>query len=167
MTDRVEQTAYHEAGHAAMWRRWGRFEFAKNGYTLITESGYGRTGTTRQAFGPPRPPVRPPATHELCLIVIAGRAAETIQYPESDELLLRWGSDEEQLRESLIELHGLELSESSIAERMAALLDEACLILREDWAGVRALAEHLATLSDPIGLDGAAALRIMDDALSG
>ena len=87
MPDILERAACHEAGHAATHRHFGR----RISYIFITPDGSGITSITQsvQGVGAPRQPAPMVPDHAQLVAVMAGRAAEAIQYPAlpRDELV--------------------------------------------------------------------------------
>jgi hypothetical protein len=160
----VERAAYHEAGHVAIWRRFKRQEFSQHGYVFMTKSGEGQTGIHQ----PDHVPQTCFPADQKCLLAIAGRAAEQIQYPKllHEEVISLSILDGQEARELIRELCVSDLSEDGIVAQLAAFLEQARSILLEDWPAVRALAERRASLCDPIGVMGFDALRLMDEALA-
>lgn len=157
------RAAYHEAGHAVVWRHFDR----RISFIVITEAGNGLTSITRsvQYVGPPRPPEPVPADHPQCVVALAGRAAETIRYPglQRAELVELSGSDQAQAAGLIRELRGSSISDNEISAEIAALEAEGLQILGQEWAAVEALAAAL--LAHPEhALDGDEAVRVMDDA---
>jgi Peptidase family M41 len=148
----VERTAYHEAGHAVVLRRFKRQDF-EHGYItiIVTQSGEGLTQTFQPTHGLQTPPL---THHETCLLALAGRAAEEIQFPE-----LSYGAAQLSLgdEELIDQLSSDDLSENDIN----ALLDEVKMVLHDDWPAVRMLAKRLFIARN---LDGVDALRLMDEA---
>jgi hypothetical protein len=160
----LERAAYHEAGHAAIWRHFGRpFSFV-----LITKDGNGLTSITRsvQFVGPPQAPEPIPVDHAELVAAMAGRAAEAIRYPylPRDELERLSASDEQRARKLIREFYGSPLSEDQVTARVVELEAEATQILRGVWLAVEALAAALMAHPDH-DLDGDDALRVMDAAL--
>ena len=116
----LERAAYHEAGHAVVWRHFDR----RISFIVITEAGNGLTSITRsvQYVGPPRPPEPVPADHPQCVVALAGRAAETIRYPglQRAELVELSESDQAQAAVLIRELRG-SISDNEISAEIAAL----------------------------------------------
>jgi hypothetical protein len=161
--DSLERAAYHEAGHAAIWRHFGRpFSFV-----LITEDGNGLTSITRsvQFVGPPQPPRAIPVDHAQLVAVMAGRAAEAIRYPDllRDELERLSSSDERRARGLIREFYGSDISEDQVDTRLVELEAEATQILQGEWMAVEALAAALIAHPNH-DLDGDDALRVMNAA---
>jgi hypothetical protein len=79
MPDILERAACHEAGHAVTHRHFGR----RISFVFITPDGSGITSITQsvQGVGKPRQPAPTVPDHAQLVAVMAGRAAEAIQYP--------------------------------------------------------------------------------------
>jgi hypothetical protein len=165
MPDILERAACHEAGHAATHRHFGR----RISYIFITPDGNGITSITQsvQGIGGPRQPLPMVPHHAQLVAVMAGRAAEAIQYPflPRDELVRLSKSDEEKARDFVHELYGSGLSDDQVTAYVDAAEAEASQILRGAWLAVVALAETLQSQIVACGLDGDEAMTIMDDAL--
>src|ERR1700730_8795302 len=165
MPDILERAACHEAGHAVSHRHFGR----RISFIFITPDGSGITSITQsvQGVGKPRQPAPTVPDHAQLVAVMAGRAAEAIQYPAlpRDELVELSKSDEEQARDFVRELYGSSLSDNQVTGYVDAAEVEASQILRGAWPAVVALAETLQFRLLACGLDGDEAMTIMDDAL--
>lgn len=160
-----ERAAYHEAGHAVILRRFRRNEF-QHSHIILTASGEGLI----QSFQPTHNvPATPPLTdHQKCLVAMAGRAAEQIQYPELsyDEVNQLSLGDEEWAQELIRQSSEDNISDDDIPVRTISLLNEAREILYEDWAAVLSLVDRLImSPAQTVCLDGGDALRLMDAAL--
>jgi hypothetical protein len=164
MPDILERAAFHEAGHAVTHRHFGSLI----SFIFITPDGSGITSITQsvQGVGKPRQPAPIVPDHAQLVVVMAGRAAEAIQYPAlpRDELVELSKSDEEQARYFVRELYGSSLSDNHVTGYVDAAEVEASQILRGAWPAVVALAETLQSRV-PVGLDGDEAVTIMDDTL--
>jgi hypothetical protein len=106
-----------------------------------------------------------PIMHKL-VAVMAGRAAEAIQYPAlaREELIRLSKSDEEKARDFVRHLYGGHLSDGEVTAYVDAAEAEATQILRSGWPAAVALAEALQSRVLACGLDGDEAMTIMDDA---
>jgi hypothetical protein len=72
-----KRAAYHKAGHATILRRFNRQEFQYS-HIILTKDGHGRTETFQPVYAK-----SPSLTgHQMCLLAMAGRAAEQIRHPE-------------------------------------------------------------------------------------
>jgi hypothetical protein len=165
MPEILERAARHEAGHAVTHRHFGR----RISFIFITADGSGITSITQsvQGVGKPRQPTSMVPDHAQLVAVMAGRAAEAIQYPAlpRDELVRLSKSDEEKARDFVHELYGSSLSDDQVTAYVDAAEAEAFQILRAAWPAVIALAETLQSRLLACGLDGDEAMTIMDDAL--
>ena len=164
--DILERAACHEAGHAVTHRHFGR----RISYIFITPDGNGITSITQsvQGVGGPRQPAAMVPDHAQLVAVMAGRAAEAIQYPAlpRDELVRLSKSDEEKARDFVHEVYGGSLSDDEVTAYVDAAEAEASQILCGAWPAVVALAETLQSRMLACGLDGDEAMTIMDDAVS-
>ncbi|MGC2414960.1 MAG: hypothetical protein WA459_19955 [Stellaceae bacterium] len=169
----LERIAYHEAGHVAVRRNFERAIFLERGYVLIDSvGGYGQTGLNSGNLwgGRSDPPL---IDHPSIVTAMAGRAAEAIRYHDSshvESVALSAGSDEPLARCYIRILHGHNLSDDDIADKIREAEAEASRIVRGVWDGVKALAETLLTRlktgrDDNAELTGAEALHVMDTAL--
>jgi hypothetical protein len=165
MPDILERAAYHEAGHAVAHRHFGR----RISYIFITPDGSGITSITQsvQSLGGPRKPAPMVPDHAHLVAVMAGRAAEAIQYRTlpRDELLRLSESDEKRAYDFVRELYGSSLAAAHVTACVDAAEAKASEILRAAWPAVVALAETLQSRLLSCGLDGDEAMTIMDNAL--
>ena len=162
--DILERAARHEAGHAVTHRHFDR----RISFIFITADGSGITSVTQsvQGVGKPRQPTPMVPDHAQLVAVMAGRAAEAIQYPTlpRNELVELSKFDQQKARDFVRELYGSSLSDEQVTAYVDAAEVEASQILRGAWPAVVALAETLQSRVPACGLDGEEAMTIMDDA---
>ena len=165
MSDIVERAAFHEAGHAVTLRHFGH----RISYIFITLDGNGITSVTQsvQGVGAPMQPTPMNPDHAQLVAVMAGRAAEAIQYPAlpREELVRLSKSDEEKARDFVHSLYGSKLSDEEVTAYVDAAEADATEILLNGWPAVVALAKALQSAVLACGLDGDEAMTIMDAAL--
>jgi hypothetical protein len=164
MPDILERAACHEAGHAVTLRHFGH----RISYIFITLDGNGITSVTQsvQGTGTPTQPTPMTPDHAQLVAVMAGRAAEAIQYLAlpREELVRLSKSDEEKARDFVHSLYGSNLSDEEVTAYVDAAEAEASEIVRSGWPAVVALAEALQSAVLECGFDGDEAMTIMDDA---
>jgi ATP-dependent Zn protease len=114
MPEILERAARHEAGHAVTHRHFGR----RVSFIFITADGSGITSITQsvQGVGKPRQPTSMVPDHAQLVAVMAGRAAEAIQYPTlpRNELVELSKFDEQKARDFVRELYGSSLSDDQV-----------------------------------------------------